>query len=146
MINPFADVNWRPDRPGLRGFARSLMIGFPILAVVWAVLLRVSTGTWHLTPAAWLGATGAGAGLLFYVLPAAARPFYVIWYGVACSIGLVVSNVLLAAAFYLILTPIGVLRRLTGRHAIERRPDRSATTYWQPAPPPADPARYLRQF
>jgi hypothetical protein len=146
MINPFADVNWHPDRAGLRGFARSLMIGFPIVAVVWAVFHRVSTGDWNLMSAVWLAAAGAGAGLLFHLLPAAARPFYVVWYGVACSIGLVVSNTLLAAAFYLLLTPIGVVRRLAGWRAIERGPDPAATTYWRPAPPPADAARYLRQF
>ena len=146
MINPFADVNWRPDRVGLQGFARSLMIGFPVLAVVWVVIGRLSTGAWSFGPATWLTAAGAGAGLLFHALPAVARPFYVVWYGVACAIGLVVSNLLLAAAFYLMLTPIGLLRRLVGRRAIERGPDASATTYWLPAPPPADPARYLRQF
>ena len=77
MINPFADVNWRPDRVGLQGFARSLMIGFPVLAVVWVVIGRLSTGAWSFGPAAWLAAAGAGAGLLFHALPAVARPFYV---------------------------------------------------------------------
>ncbi len=34
MLNPFKEVNWHPDLATRRTFARSLVIGFPCLAVV----------------------------------------------------------------------------------------------------------------
>ena len=47
-------------------------------------------------------------------------------------IGWLLSNGLLAAAYYLLLTPIGMVLRLAGHDALRSRIDREATTYWQP--------------
>ncbi len=146
MINPFADVNWKPDRKALLRFARSLMIGFPVVAAIWLLVGRLGTGHWQLARSAGLAGGGLAVGMLFLAIPAISKPFYLFWYAVACSIGLVISNVLLAAAYYVVLTPIGVLRRLAGQRSIERAPDASAPTYWKPSPARSDPTRYLRQF
>ena len=146
MINPFEDVDWRPDRVAVRRFARSLVIGVPAIAATWVVIQRLSLGVWDVLPAASIAASGAGAGLVFWAVPSVARPFYVLWYGVACSIGLVVSNLLMLVIYYFVLTPIGVVRKVSGRYALDRHFDRSLPTYWKEAPPPAEPARYLRQF
>jgi hypothetical protein len=58
----------------------------------------------------------------------------------------VVGNLLLALSYYAVLTPIGVVRRLAGRRAIDKRLDRGRATYWRKADPPGEAARYLRQF
>lgn len=146
MINPFADVDWSPDRTARRRFGRSLVIGFPIVAALWLVAAWVGRGAWPLVPAAWVAGVGVGAGLLFVALPGIALPFYLVWYGVACSIGLVVSNTVLLLSYYAVLVPIGLGRRLLGRRSLERTIDRQAATYWRRAPPPPDPSRYMRQF
>ena len=83
---------------------------------------------------------------MFYVVPAISGPFYVVWHGLACCVGLVVGNVVLGAVFYVLLTGIGMLKRLGGPQAIRKGPDREAKTYWIDAPPAPEPNRYFRQF
>jgi len=146
MVNPFLDVDWNPDRAGRRAFARSLILGFPVMAVLLFVIGHARFGTWDVRPPLLVGGIGVGAGLVFLLLPAIARPFYVVWYALACSIGIVVSNVILAGVFYVIFTGTGLALRLLGRHPLETTIDRSAASYWIDAGPPPEPGRYLRQF
>lgn len=147
MVNPFHEVNWRPDLAQRRQFAKSWILGFPCLAVVIWLLGWIARGHWdaHLTTALWVAGAGAGAGLILYLLPQIAHPFYLVWYGLACCIGLVVSNLMLAGMFYLIITPIGLLRRLAAS-SFRKSFDRPCPTYWQDAGPPPPPHRYFKQF
>lgn len=146
MLNPFKEVNWSPDTAARRVFAKSLMIGLPIVAVLCAVLRWLKTGVWDSSSAVVFAGGGFVVGVLFYAVPAIARPFYVVWYGFACCIGLVVGNVVMALIFYVLVTGIGLVKRLGGRLAIRKAPDRQAKTYWIDAPPAPEPQRYYRQF
>ena len=60
-------------------------------------------------------------------------------------IGFVVSSLVLAALYYVVLTPIGLILRLCGHDALGRRFDPQATSYWQKRPGPRSPASYFRQ-
>ena len=146
MLNPFREVIWRPGRDDLRRFARSLVIGFPCLAVARLCVMRLSSGGWNFQQALWLGGAGALAGLVLLARPGLARPFYLSWYAVACCIGIVVGNVLLATVFYLLVTGTGILRRRLGRSPIQKTCDRRASSYWQDASQPRAPQYYYRQF
>ena len=146
MLNPFKEVNWNPDTAARRTFAKSLVIGFPCLAVV-LLLAGYFTGKgWNVGLALKLGGFGAGFGVLFYALPVIARPFYVVWYALACCIGLIVGNVVLALIFYVLVTGIGLVRRLFGSQPIRKTPDLQAKTYWIAAAPPSNLKRYFSQF
>ena len=145
MINPFKDTNWKPDTAERRKFARSLMIGFPLIAAVLASLARLSHGAWR-PGFAWLAAAGFAVGALLWLVPQMARPFYVIWYGLAGCIGIVVSNALLALFYYLVVTPIGLVMRLLGRDPMTRKFDPAAASYWRDVKPPVDPERNFRQY
>jgi Saxitoxin biosynthesis operon protein SxtJ len=145
MINPFKDTNWNPDTAARRAFARSLVIGFPAIAAVFALIGWLKTGAvpgWTIG----LAGIGAGAGAVLWLLPRIARPFYLAWYFLACCIGIVVSNALIAAFYYLVITPIGLVMRLFGRDTMRRRFDRAAKSYWADAERVTDPQRYYRQF
>lgn len=146
MVNPFRDVNWRPDRAERRRFAVSLMVGFPSLAAALLVATRWQGGGWNFGPPLWLGGVGATLGLIFWLWPWLARPGYVVWYAVACAIGFVVGNGALVAIYFLLLTPVAWVMRALGRRPLGRGLDRGAATYWREAPPPAAPERYYRQF
>jgi hypothetical protein len=61
-------------------------------------------------------------------------------------IGWVVTHVVMALIFYLVVTPVGVIMRLTGRDPMEPGFDRTAKTYWKPRSTEHDPARYFRQY
>ena len=61
-------------------------------------------------------------------------------------IGWILSSVVLAVLYYLVLTPIGVLLRLTGYDPMKRRFDRTAKTYWLPRNSDTETERYFKQF
>jgi hypothetical protein len=145
MINPFADIHWNPDTAEKRKFARSLIIGFPIISAVLATAARIKTGAW--APGfLWLAGIGIAAGLIFLVLPQIAKPFYLVWYLCAASIGIVVSNLIFAAFYYLVITPVGILMRLFGRDPMRRKLNVDTSTYWRDVEKVVDPERYFRQF
>lgn len=146
MLNPFKEVNWNPDTMARRTFAKSLVIGFPCLALVLLLAGYFAGKGWNFGPSFKLGGIGAAAGVLFYTAPGIARPFYVVWYAVACCIGLVVGNIVLALIFYLLVTGIGLIKRLGGNPPIRKTPDRQAKTYWIDAPPAPEAKRYFSQF
>ncbi len=65
----------------------------------------------------------------------------------AWPIGFVVSHLVLAGVYYLVLTPIGLLMRLFGYDSMKRTFDREATSYWvSRSPDEVDPKRHFRQF
>ncbi len=145
MLNPFKDVNWNPDLTARRKFAVSLIIGFPIVAAVLATITRLGTQAWK-PGFIWLAVIGLTVGVVLWLLPQIARPFYVAWYFLGCCMGFVVGNVLFSAFYYLVITPIGLAMRLGGRDPLGRRFKRGAATYWRDAEKGIDPARYYRQF
>lgn len=146
MLNPFKEVNWQPDTAARRTFATSLVIGFPCVALVFLLAGWLAGKGWNVSFALKLGGIGAAAGVLFYAVPVIAKPVYVVWYALACCIGLVVGNVLLGLIFYVLVTGIGLVKRLVGRQPIRKTPDRQAKTYWIDAPPAPEAKRYYRQF
>jgi hypothetical protein len=56
------------------------------------------------------------------------RPLSVLWFGFSHVLGTVMSKVLLAAVFYLIVTHIGVVRRLLGHDSLRLRAFKAAGT------------------
>jgi len=148
MLNPFAEINWKPAVNERRKFALSLVLGFPCVAVVLLLAGWLVKGHWqaNLQAALWLGGGGVALGGVLWAVPQIARPFYVVWYFLACCMGLVLGNVLLAGFFYLVLTPVGLAKRCCSKPAIAKRFDRQATTYWKDAGPAPEPERYYKQF
>jgi hypothetical protein len=146
MINPFKEVNWRPSRAEKKKFALSLVIGCPVLAALFLVSGRISMGAWDPKGPLALALAGISVGLLLWLVPALARPVYVICYLAACCIGIVVGNLLLMLIFYGVVTGIGLVLLFLGKRPIARKLNRSAVTYWQDAGEPTDTARYFRQF
>ena len=146
MMNPYKEINWNPGLEERRKFARSLMIGFPCVAVLLLLSGWLHSGLWRFKPALYIGTVGVAIGLLLLALPGIAKPFYFVWYGIACAIGLVVGNILLGLVYYLIITSIGLIMRIAGRRPICKSLDRRAQTYWRDVEPVTDPQRYYRQF
>jgi hypothetical protein len=61
-------------------------------------------------------------------------------------IGFVVSFILLAVFYYLVITPIGLVFRLMGRDPLCRKFDNTTDSYWLPHKPVETVDRYFRQF
>ena len=81
------------------------------------------------------------------VKPAWTAPLYAAWMLAAFPIGWMMSYVMAGLAYFLVVTPIGLVMRVAGREPITRGPDELCETYWTDLPPDApDPKRYFRQF
>jgi hypothetical protein len=145
MINPFTDVNWNPDRQARKKFAFSLVIGFPAIAIMFSAVAFLKTHSLNHS-FVWLGAIGFAVGLVLWLLPQIAKPFYVVWYFLACCMGMVIGNLLFALLFYLVFTPLGLLLRLRKDRPIKKGFDKSQKSYWCDVEKPADAERYFRQF
>ena len=86
------------------------------LALVLLLLIaEMSTGRRGFTTAAIV------ALVVTMTAPLAFRPLSVVWFGLSHLLGTVMSKVLLAGVFYLIVTPIGAVRRLLGHDALRLR-------------------------
>lgn len=146
MLNPFKEVDWNPDLPARRKFAVSWMIGFPVVAALILLLGKALGDVWKLELATWIAGVGCGAGVLLWLIPQIARPFYTAWFAFGCSVGIVIGNLLFLAFFFLVITPFGLARRLSSNQAISKGSDPGASTYWKEASQPSDPKRYYRQY
>ena len=145
MLNPFAEVNWHPDLRERRKFALSLIIGLPCVAIFMSILMRLTRHMWTPFPV-WLGIIGLMVGIILWLLPEIAAPFYIVWYGCACCLGIVAGNLLFSAFYYLVLTPLGLCLRATRTKFFRKSFDRSSTTYWENAEKVDDLKRYYQQF
>lgn len=144
MINPFHEVNWNPDLAGRRAFAKSIAIGMPPLALVLGALGWFRTHTWPQWTW-WLAGIGAASGLVLWIVPQIARPFYLVWNALGCCMGFVVSNVAVTAVYLFVVTPIGLALRLIGRDPLQRRLELERESYWEDAEKTGDAERYFRQ-
>jgi len=90
-----------------------------------------------IVPAGWLVWWLAllGLALLAALLrPAWFRGFYRAGATAGYHVGQFMGQVLLVLFFFLILTPLGLALRLAGKDLLRLKRDRSASSYWQPAP------------
>lgn len=76
----------------------------------------------------------AGAGLMLSVLgllsPASLKGLHRLWMSIALVLGSIVSRFLLVMIFFIMLTPIALLARWTGKRFLEERKERSNGSYW----------------
>jgi hypothetical protein len=89
---------------------------------------------------------GGFGTLLALFIPSLAKSMYTGWMRAAVPLGWTFSHILLAAIYYLLFTPLGLLMRLRGHDPMQRRIDPAAASYWLARPPAPDPSRYFRQF
>jgi hypothetical protein len=78
----------------------------------------------------WLLWPGVPLVLLGAALPRTLKWVNVAWMTLALCLGTLVSTVLLAALFYLVVTPIGLVARLAGKDFLTRKLNPGATSYW----------------
>ena len=73
-----------------------------------------------------------GVSLVVFGLiwPKVLKQVYVIWMSIALVLGLIVSTALLTILFYLVVTPIGLVARLTGKDFFSQKLDAKANSYW----------------
>jgi hypothetical protein len=84
-------------------------------------------------------------GLAGLARPSLLRWLFVGWMKVAFPLNWIVSELVLALIFYVVLTPLALFFRLVGRDALDLKVSAGRASYWVPKPPASDVRRYFRQ-
>ena len=135
------DIEWKPGSRELRQFA-GLFLVFGLAAGTLIYFFK----DWPLLVSQLLWGAAVVVGVAGLIVPALARPVYVVMMAIALPIGMVVSTVLMTLIFFVVLTPIGLLLRLFGKDSMHRKFDPDASSYWIRRPPPVPAARYFKQY
>ena len=118
-----------------------------ILAAAGVVFAGLSLWRHHTSRALWFG--GAGLGVL--VLALVARPLWVrffrAWMKLAEGMGWVMTRLLLTVFYFLVMTPVGLFRRWTGRPTLDTTWHDGRSSYWidkEPIEPTIE--RYAKRY
>jgi len=109
------------DAKGLRDFAlvtSAIVVGLFGLLLPW--LLGVGWPVWPWVLAAVLAGTGI-------VVPNALRPVYKGWMRFGLILNKITTPILLGIVFFLLITPMGLIRRLAGKDSLSRTLDDRAS-------------------
>lgn len=106
----------------LRSFGLIVGAGFAVVALWRTVFYSEPPRVWALT----LSSVLVVAAL---IAPVILRPFHRIWMRIGETLGWVNSRIILSIVFYLVILPIGIIRRLAGSDPMRRRFDETASTY-----------------
>lgn len=125
----------RTDRP----------FGFLFTAVFFIV------GLWPLmkggTPHVWALLVGGAFLLASLLAPALLRIPNRLWMGLGAILHRLVSPVILGLMFFVVVTPIGIAMRVTGRDPLRLRFDKTLASYWIKRDPPGpSPDSMKNQF
>ncbi len=120
---------------------------FGSLALLWGAYLLLRG---HTSPTGIFGLALALAALFFGLglfLPHALGPLYWLWMKLAFVLAWLNTRLILGLFFYLILTPIGLILRLSGKDLLGLKISQELPSYWQRREPESfDPARCKRMF
>ena len=135
----FQHIKWRPDARELRRFAVAMLIGFTVLGLLSAWRAK-GIGTASIV----LWSIGVFLAVAAFV-PGFGRIAYLGVYLPTSIIGYVVSNVLLALLFFIVITPLGLILRLMGKDLLQLRRPRERTG-WMSVKEVKTEDSYYRQF
>ena len=64
------------------------------------------------------------------ILPSILSPIYKAWMALAVVMNFIMTRVIMAVIFYLIVTPTGLIAFLTGKKFLDMKIDKNAKSYW----------------
>ena len=132
-------LNWRPTDRELRLFAAALPVP---AAVIGFALGRRFDSAWPPHLLVWPAVAVAAVGL---ARPRLVRPVFLAVSLAAFPIGWALSHLILAAIFFLLVTPTGLALRLAGRDPMTRRREPDRASYWIRRRP-REKDDYFRQY
>ena len=98
----------------LRSFGFTVGGVFALIAL-WPLIVRADDPRW------WAAVISAGLLLPAAVYPASLRQVYTGWMALGHVLGWINTRIILGFIFYLIVTPIGIVRRWLGKDPMGRR-------------------------
>lgn len=111
------------DRAGLKRFG---LVTGGLVAVLFGLLLPWLLGVpWPVWP--WV--VGGALALWALAAPQSLKPVYRIWMRFGLIMGGIMNRVILGLVFFVVLLPLGLVMRLTGRDPLALRFEPGASTY-----------------
>jgi hypothetical protein len=148
-MSKMIEINLRPDERTLRQFGYIAFFGFGFVATIaWFEVLVFAFGLGDARPvvAGVFGGLGVLSLLLSLVWPKANLPIYLGLTILSYPIGFVLSYVIMGTLFFLLITPVGLFFKLTGRDALKRRFEPDLASYWIDSRPERPRESYFKQF
>ena len=138
-------LNWRPNPKELRQFGGIILVGFLLIGAAklfwpwsWPIHRAPRTGVIFMIVGLVVGSIGLTGTRL-------ALPFYYAWLSIAFVLGNIMSRVIVAAIFDLVITPMRLFAALIGRDKLALK-NQKVDTYWHDISLPREPEKYERQF
>ncbi len=100
--------------------------------VVGGVLFGMGLGLLYFSRGSWIFWTALG-GFLFasgLIAPKLLRPIYKLWMAFGTVMGFIMTNVILTVFFYLVLTPLAIILKSSGKHFLDLGVERGQKSYW----------------
>ena len=109
--------------------------------------LALFHGLWsgRTTLATILAVAALGPGIAGLVKPASIQWLFKLAMAIATPIGWVISHVLLAVIFYVVITPVALVFKMMRRDALARRLETRPKSQWVEREQVTDPRRYWHQ-
>jgi hypothetical protein len=86
-------------------------------------------------------------GIGFILIPVQLSPVYAAWLKIAQFIGRVINTLILTLAYYLVITPTALIKRLFSGPVLPLKPDKSVLSYWVSREEAAQPKeRFLKRY
>ncbi len=99
-------------------------------------LLLLGLALWNGRSAwVWAGLSAAFAATAL-VAPGLLRPLNRFWHAFGMALGQIVSPLVMGVVFFLVVTPIAIYLRATGKDPLRLKWERTARTYWVMRNPP----------
>jgi len=113
---------------------RKFAIGLALIVAAIGALLVFKGNPLHV----WMFGAAGVLLIVAFAFPVAIRPLFILFSYLGFYMGWFMTRVILVILYYVGLTPISLLARLTGKRFLELKPDRERESYWQDKEPPAD--------
>jgi hypothetical protein len=69
-------------------------------------------------------------GLGFILFPNQLRPVFAAWLNIAHFLGRIVTTLTLTLAYYFVITPAALVKRIFGGTPLPIKPDKNVSSYW----------------
>ncbi len=135
------EIDWNPKSKQLQSFGKIALVASAVISLLLYLLKGVAIQ--------WVLIIFAFGFIIFIISMISLKLTKMIYLGmilVTLPIGFVVSFILLAAFYFLLLAPLGLFFRLIGRDPLCRKFDPNAKSYWLSRQQPKGLEQYFHQF
>jgi len=86
-------------------------------------------------------------GLSFILIPSRLKPVYAAWLRIAHLLGRIFTTLFLSLAYYFVITPSALIKRLFGGRPLPVKPEKKASSYWVVRTEPVQPKeRFVKRY